>query len=252
MFTGIITDIGTLRTVTYAGPADTEKDVRFEIITRFAMADLQPGASVACAGVCLTVIESGIFSKADVALDPNDPNSDLKPQTRWFAVNVSRATLGVTTLGDWKPGLQFNLEAALRLGDPMGGHVVSGHVDGIARLVTRNIEGASERWIIAIPHDYGPFMVAKGSVVLDGVSLTINHVKPLGTETKETLISVNIIAHTRTHTCFSQCQPGSLFNFEIDLFARYIARLAGYEHTALFRAHSDSIEVFTSGAGIVL
>jgi len=149
MFTGIITDLGRVRAVEARG------DTRLTIETGTDTAGIDIGASIACSGACLTVVEKG-------------PD--------WFAADVSAETLSKTTLGGWEPGMAVNLERALRLGDELGGHLVSGHVDGVAEVVERAEEGASLRLVFTAPDDLMPFIAAKGSVTLDGVSLTVNSV----------------------------------------------------------------------------
>lgn len=222
MFTGIITHIGTVRTVEPRG------DTRLTIDCGFDTADLAIGASVACSGVCLTAVATG---------------------PGWFAADASAETLGATTLGHWRPGSRINLERSLRLGDEIGGHIVSGHVDAVARVVSVVPDGDSERWLFALPAAYGRFVAAKGSIALDGISLTVNHVDPgpgpgpdpgpdgapAAGETAATLFGVNIIAHTRRHTTLGDRAPGDGVNVEIDMLARYVARLSGHDHPAVLR-----------------
>ena len=157
------------------------------------------GASIACSGVCLTVVavESGGFS-----------------------VQASVETLSCSTLGDWIEGTAVNLERALRVGDELGGHIVSGHVDGVARILDRRPEGELVRFVIAAPPALMPFIAPKGSVALDGVSLTVN-------EVDSDRFGVNIIPHTLSHTGFGEARPGQCMNIEIDPLARYVARLIG-------------------------
>lgn len=191
MFTGIITDIGTIRAVETAG------DTRFEITTEFDTAAIVLGASIACSGACLTVIETG---------------SD------WFAIEASAETLSKTSLGDWQTGTRINLEQALRIGDELGGHIVSGHVDGLAKVVSITAEGDSHRVVLEAPSELAKFIASKGSVALDGVSLTVN-------EVEETRFGVNIISHTWTQTTFDTLGVGDHMNMEIDMLARYVARM---------------------------
>lgn len=193
MFTGIITDIGRVRSITAGG------DTRIAIDTAYDTRDLAMGASVACSGVCLTVIDKG---------------------PGWFAVQASAETLACTTLGDWRAGTRINLERAVRVGDELGGHIVSGHVDGVARLLARRAEGESVRLVFEAPAAYERAIAAKGSVALDGVSLTVNDVD--GRQ-----FGVNIIPHTQTCTTFGGLAVGDRANLEIDLLARYVARLVG-------------------------
>lgn len=195
MFTGIITDIGTVRSIERAG------DTRMVIATALATEDLVLGASVACSGVCLTVVarEAGTFS-----------------------VDVSGETLACTTLGNWQPGQGVNLERALRLGDELGGHIVSGHVDGLARLVDRQPEGDSLRLTFETGGTLGRYIATKGSVAIDGISLTVNTVQDEGDTTR---FGINIIPHTQTATTLGTLQVGEDCNLEIDMLARYVARL---------------------------
>lgn len=191
MFTGIITDLGTVNSVTGAG------DRRLEIQTKFDLTSVPIGASIACNGICLTVIETG----AD-----------------WFAVQASEETLSKTSARDWAAGRRLNLERALRLGDELGGHIVSGHVDGVATIVSIQPENESLRFTFEVPADLAKFVAPKGSVALDGVSLTVN-------EVEGARFGVNIIPHTQTETTFGHYQPGDPVNMEIDMLARYVARL---------------------------
>jgi riboflavin synthase len=191
MFTGIITDIGRVRAIEPAG------DPRYTIETRYDTAKIVIGASIACAGVCLTVTETG---------------------PGWFEVQASAETLGVTTLGAWAPGTAVNLELALKLGDELGGHIVSGHVDGIGRIVARGAENDSMRYTIETPAALARFIAPKGSVTVDGVSLTVN-------EVEGNRFGVNIIPHTQAKTTFGRAMIGDPVNLEIDMLARYVARL---------------------------
>ena len=195
MFTGIITDIGKIIRLTRAG------DTRFDIATAYDPADIDLGASIACSGVCLTVIEKG-----------SDENG------HWFGVEASKETLDVTTAGDWQEGTHLNLERALKMGDELGGHIVSGHVDGIARIASITPEGDSLRYVFETPKKLMPFIAPKGSVTLDGTSLTVNEVSGL-------TFGVNLIPHTQNVTCWGQAQENDRVNLEIDVLARYVARL---------------------------
>jgi riboflavin synthase len=203
MFTGLITGIGTVREVT---PIGDGSDARFTVAVpregEWAdIARVKLGASIACSGCCLTVIERG----AD-----------------FFTVEVSAESLGLTTLGAWRQGSKINLENALRLGDEMGGHIVSGHVDGLAEILSLTPENGSTRWRFLVPPALGRYIAPKGSVALNGVSLTVNEVldRPDGTE-----FGVNIIPHTAQNTNFSTLNVGDKVNIEIDMLARYVARL---------------------------
>ena len=191
MFTGIITDIGTIRSVAHAG------DTRFEIRTGFDTAQIVLGASIACSGACLTVIETG----AD-----------------WFAIEASAETLSKTSLGSWQTGTRINLEQALRIGDELGGHIVSGHVDGLARVVSITAEGDSHRVVLETPPELAKFIAPKGSVALNGVSLTVNEVDDIQ-------FGVNIISHTWAQTTFDTIAVDGHMNMEIDMLARYVARM---------------------------
>ena len=191
MFTGIVTDVGTVRKIQKTG------DTRIEIETRYDTHDIELGASIACSGPCLTVVEKG---------------------AGWFAVEASAETLSRTTLQDWAVGTRINLERALCVGDEIGGHIVSGHVDGVARILDSRPEGDSVRLDVEVPDELKGFVAAKGSIALDGVSLTVNAVD--GAQ-----FGVNIISHTRAHTTFGDRSSGDRVNLEIDMLARYVGRL---------------------------
>ena len=193
MFTGIVTDLGRVRRLRRGEMLD------LTIATGFDTASIVIGASIACSGPCLTVvaIEDGAFT-----------------------VQASVETVSRTTIGQWTVGTPVNLEQSLRLGDELGGHLVSGHVDGLARIVERRPESESVRFAIEAPESLMPFIAPKGSVCLDGVSLTVNEV--LGTR-----FGVNIIPHTLACTSFNEARPGQQMNLEIDMIARYVARLVG-------------------------
>jgi len=191
MFTGIVTDIGRVRSV-----RQTERDRRYEIETAWDTSGIDLGASISHAGCCLTVTEKG---------------------PGWFAVEVSGETLSKTTLGDWSEGGRINLERAARLGDEMGGHIVSGHVDGVGEVAAVEAEGGSRRIVIAAPEPLHRFIAAKGSITVDGVSLTVNTVEGRA-------FGVNVIPHTLEATTLSALKPGDRVNLEIDMLARYLAR----------------------------
>ncbi len=191
MFTGIVTDLGRVRAISKDG------DTRFEFDTGYDTADIEIGASVACSGPCLTVVDKG-------------PGR--------FAVQASAETLARTTLGSWTVGTPVNFERALKIGDELGGHIVSGHVDGVATVVETRAEGDSTRYVLAAPDGFGHYIAPKGSIALDGVSLTVN-------EVDETGFGVNIIPHTRRYTTFGGLSEGDRVNFEIDTIARYVDRL---------------------------
>jgi len=191
MFTGIVTDVGRVRDV-----RDTNRDRRFEIETGFDVASLDMGASVSHAGVCLTIVDKG----AD-----------------WFAVEVSGETLSLTTLGDWTVGRRVNLERAARVGDELGGHIVSGHVDGVGEVVSVELEGGSHRVKIRAPRPLHRFIAPKGSITVEGVSLTVN-------EVEDDVFGVNLIPHTWDVTTLGELAAGVRVNLEIDMLARYLAR----------------------------
>ena len=191
MFTGIVTDIGRVRDV-----RETELDRRYEIQTAWDVSGIDLGASISHAGCCLTVTEKG---------------------TDWFAVEVSNETLSKTTLGAWKAGDGVNLERAAKLGDEMGGHVVSGHVDGLGRVVSITPEGGSHRVEVQAPAPLHRYIAAKGSITVDGVSLTVNSVAGQ-------VFSLNIIPHTWDVTTLGRLKAGDPVNLEIDMLARYLAR----------------------------
>jgi riboflavin synthase len=191
MFTGIVTDIGRVRSV-----RQTERDRRYEIETAWDTSGIDLGASISHAGCCLTVTDKG---------------------PGWFAVEVSGETLSKTTLGGWAEGGRINLERAARLGDEMGGHIVSGHVDGLGEVVSVTPEGGSWRIQIAAPEPLHRYIAAKGSITVDGVSLTVNSVEGR-------TFGVNVIPHTLEATTLSDLKPGSRVNLEIDMLARYLAR----------------------------
>ena len=194
MFTGIVTDIGTVRRIEKRG------DTRFEIATASDTATIDIGASIACAGCCLTVVEKCAGS---------------------FSVDVSAETLSRTTLGQWQSGTRINLERALKVGDELGGHIVSGHVDGVGRIVSITPEGVSQRLRLRVPAELAKFIAPKGSVTLDGTSLTVNEAGKLE-------FGVNIIAYTQAVTTWGHARAGDGVNVEIDMLARYVARLAEF------------------------
>jgi riboflavin synthase len=195
MFTGLVTDLGHVRDV-HRPPAGAAEDARFIIDSDFDPAMLAVGASVACSGACLTVV---------AIVDGG------------FAVDVSGETLGRTTLGTWEPGTRVNLERSLRMGDELGGHIVTGHVDAVATVAERTADGGSWRFAIDVPDHLARYIAAKGSVALDGVSLTVNTVSG-------SRFGVNIIPHTFDVTTFGHRQVGEGMNLEIDILARYVAR----------------------------
>ena len=202
MFTGIVTDVGEVRSLTRPG------DTRLEIACAYDVEGIAMGASIACSGACLTVVETG----------REDGGAG------WFAVEASRETLDCTTLGSWQVGTRINLERALKAGDELGGHIVSGHVDGVGEVVSREPEGDSERFVFEAPGDLARFIAPKGSVTLDGTSLTVNQVE--GAK-----FGINLISHTLGVTTWGEARPGQKVNMEIDMLARYVARLIETEGT---------------------
>ena len=190
MFSGIVSDVGRVRSVESRG------DTRIVVATAYDTATIEVGASVCCSGACLTVVSTG---------------------GDWFAVDVSAETLARTTLGEWQAGRRINLERSLRVGDEVGGHFVLGHVDAVSELRAAADEGDSRRLEFSIPASLDRLIATKGSVALDGVSLTVNEV------TGESF-GVNIVPHTRRATTLGEVRPGDLVNLEVDTIARYLAR----------------------------
>jgi len=196
MFTGIVTDVGTVRS------AEQRGDLRLVIGTGYDLDTVDLGASISCSGVCLTVVDKG---------------------DDWFAVDVSGETISKTAAGRWREGAKLNLERALRLGDELGGHIVTGHVDAVASVIGTCPEGDSTRVGISVPKALAPMIAPKGSITLDGVSLTVNDVHDAGDGS--THFSVNIIPHTAHHTTLGDLAQGQQLNVEIDVLARYIDRM---------------------------
>lgn len=196
MFTGIITDVGTVKSVDKTGG-----DVRLGIQTAFDLSTVDIGASIACSGCCLTVIEK----KEDM-----------------FFVDVSAESVSKTTIGSWVEGSRINLERALKVGDELGGHIVSGHVDGLAKLISVTSDGDSYRLKFDVPQDLAKFIAPKGSVALDGISLTVNEVAD---DQGGNQFGVNIIPHTWDNTTLSDHYEGDAIHLEIDMLARYMARM---------------------------
>ena len=197
MFTGIVTDVGTVR------KAEQRGDLRLVIGTSYDMDTVELGASISCSGVCLTVVDKG---------------------GDWFAVDVSGETRSKTAADHWREGAKLNLERALRLGDELGGHIVTGHVDAIAEVLAICPEGDSTRIGVSVSSELGAMIAPKGSITLDGVSLTVNDVRD--TEDAKLHFSVNIIPHTAEKTTLGDLTSGQQLNVEIDVLARYIARMA--------------------------
>ncbi len=196
MFTGIVTDVGTVRS------AEQRGDLRLTVACGFDMGGVALGASIACSGVCLTVVDRG---------------------EDWFAVDVSSETLSRTAQGLWGEGARLNLERPLRVGDELGGHFVTGHVDCVGEVVGVCPEGGSNRIGIAVPAEYAPLIAAKGSITLDGVSLTVNEVR--GAEGGSTHFSVNVIPHTASRTTLGGIAAARQLNVEVDVLARYLDRM---------------------------
>ena len=202
MFTGIITDVGTIDRVEQRG------DLRVVVSTAYDSAGIDLGASIACSGVCLTVIDKG---------------------PGWFAVDVSGESVSRTAEGQWRAGERLNLERAMKLGDEMGGHIVTGHVDGVAEVIEVATQGDSKRIAIRVPRELAPFVAAKGSITVDGVSLTVNTVDDASDGTR---VTVNIIPHTQAVTTLGGLEPGRPVNIEIDVLARYLKRMEAYRGQA--------------------
>jgi riboflavin synthase len=198
MFTGIVTDIGTVAAV-----SELPKGRRFRMETRYDPASIAIGASIACAGVCLTV--TGLPEKG--------------PSPRWFEAEAWEEALRLTTASGWSPGTKINLERALKIGDELGGHIVSGHVDGMAHIVAREEEGDAVRFRLEAPRDLARFIAPKGSVALDGTSLTVNKVEG-------SRFDVLLIHHSLQVSTWGDRQAGDRVNLEVDTMARYAARLA--------------------------
>ncbi|MBN8808806.1 MAG: riboflavin synthase [Sphingomonas sp.] len=195
MFTGIITDIGTIEAIEQRG------DLRIRIATGYDTATIDLGASIACSGVCLTVIDTG---------------------PGWFAVDVSGESVARTAQGQWNQGRRLNLERAMKLGDELGGHIVTGHVDGIAEVVDVATVGDSRTITFRLARDLAPFVAAKGSVTVDGVSLTVNTVADGADGMRFT---INLIPHTQAVTTLGTLAVGQAVNIEIDVLARYLGRM---------------------------
>lgn len=195
MFTGIVSDVGAIRSVERRG------DVRVVVDTAYDTASVELGASISCSGVCLTVVDKA---------------------PGWFAVDVSGETVSRTAQGQWTAGRRLNLERAMRLGDELGGHIVTGHVDGIAEVESVRADGDSRRFAFTVSREIAPFLAPKGSVTIDGVSLTVNDVTdtPAGAT-----FTINLIPHTQAVTTLGELEPGRAVNIEIDVLARYLQRM---------------------------
>ncbi|MBU2992745.1 riboflavin synthase [Octadecabacter sp. 1_MG-2023] len=197
MFTGIITDVGTVLALENRG------DLRARIGTDYDISGIEIGASIASDGVCLTVVDKG-----------TDPSG-------WYDVDISAETVNLTNLSDWVVGKRVNLERALKVGDELGGHIVSGHVDGVAQITKMVDEGDSTRVTLKAPDDLARFIAPKGSVALNGTSLTVN-------EVDDASFGINFIPHTKTVTTWGDAKVGDAINLEVDTMARYVARLQDY------------------------
>ncbi|WP_422013521.1 riboflavin synthase [Reyranella sp.] len=200
MFTGIVSDIGEIVSV---DPGGKEGDRRFVIATKHDMTPIAIGASIACSGCCLTVIEK---------------------KAGQFAVEVSAESLDKTHLGDWTVGSRLNLELSLKLGDELGGHLVYGHVDGVGSILSMTPEGGSVRFVFEAPAEVARFVAAKGSIAIDGISLTVN-------EVDGNRFGVNVISHTQAVTTLGRARVGQRVNLEVDMLARYVARLLEHQKT---------------------
>jgi riboflavin synthase len=202
MFTGIVSDIGTISSL------DQRGDLRVQIQCGYDMDGVEMGASIACSGVCLTVVDKG-------------PD--------WFAVDISSETLSCTAQGLFAAGRRLNLERALKVGDELGGPIVTGHVDGVGEVVSSKPAGDSREVIVRVSKDLAPFVAAKGSITVDGVSLTVNAVAD---DEAGALFTLNIIPHTAQVTTLGELEPGRPVNLEIDILARYLARMEMVRSTA--------------------
>ena len=198
MFTGIITDIGTIRSIEHRG------DLRAVVATAYDTNGVDLGASISCSGVCLTVVDKG---------------------PGWFTVDISGETVSRTAQGQWSEGRKLNLERAMKLGEELGGHIVTGHVDGVAEVVRIQPAGDSKIIAFRVARDLAPYLAAKGSVTVDGVSLTVNNVNdgPEGTD-----FTVNLIPHTQSVTTLGALEVGQAVNIEIDVLARYLSRMRSF------------------------
>lgn len=197
MFTGIVTDVGTVEAL------EGDGDVRVTIQTSYDTSGIEIGASIACSGVCLTVVDKG---------------------SEWFAADVSRETFSVTSLSEWRKGALVNLERSLKVGDELGGHIVTGHVDCVGGISRFESVDDSIRMEISLSKKFGGYVAKKGSIAVNGVSLTVNEVSDTDTAT---LFTVNLIPHTQEVTAFRVTEKGDAVNLEFDVLARYVARLQG-------------------------
>lgn len=196
MFTGIITDVGEILSLKKTG------DTRIAVATSYDTSTIDFGASIACSGVCLTVVDKG---------------------DNWFSVDVSGETLSCTTLGSWQMGTKVNLERSLKVGEELGGHIVSGHVDAVGDVISVEADGDSKKFTFSLPENLKSFVVQKGSITINGASLTVN--KVTDQSGSPTLFTVNIIPHTFDKTTFGNLKDGDRVNLEIDILARYVSRM---------------------------
>lgn len=196
MFTGIITDIGTVTSVEQRG------DLRMVITCNYDMDSVAIGASIACSGVCLTVVDKG---------------------EGWFAIDASAETISRTARGLWQNGARLNLERALKVGDELGGHIVTGHVDGIGQIIASDPVGDSWKVVVSAPAALAPYIAAKGSITVDGISLTVNEIEDQSDQTAH--FTLNIIPHTAEMTTLDSVHVGREVNLEIDVLARYLKRM---------------------------
>ena len=199
MFTGIITDVGSIESI------ETRGDTRVVVQTAYDTSTVDLGASIACSGVCLTVVDKG---------------------PGWFAVDVSGETISRTAQGQWSAGRKLNLERAMKLGEELGGHIVTGHVDGIAEISEIRADGDSKRITFRVPSDLAPFIAPKGSITVDGVSLTVNEMADEADGS--TSFTVNLIPHTQAVTTLGALEQEQAVNIEIDVLARYLQRMEHY------------------------
>lgn len=196
MFTGIITDIGTVTSVEQRG------DLRMVITCNYDMDSVAIGASIACSGVCLTVVDKG---------------------EGWFSIDASAETISRTARGLWQNGARLNLERALKVGDELGGHIVTGHVDGIGQIIATDPVGDSRKVVVSAPAALAPYIAAKGSITVDGISLTVNEIEDQSDQTAH--FTLNIIPHTAEMTTLDSVHVGREVNLEIDVLARYLKRM---------------------------
>ncbi|WP_455477493.1 riboflavin synthase [Bartonella sp. B41] len=202
MFTGIVTDIGLVEDI-----QPLKQGIRLNISTHYDVESLEVGASIACSGICLTIVE----------------RAQKQSVTNWFAVEAWEETLRLTNLSQWKKGTFVNLERSLRFGDEIGGHLVSGHIDGLAEIIDQKNEGDASRFYLQIAPQFSPFIISKGSIALNGTSLTVNCIK-------DNIFDVLVIRHTLEMTIWGQAKIGDQVNLELDQIARYAAKLSDFSN----------------------